>query len=241
MPEPVSISDLTVRDLRRRWKPHKERLSAIRSDHPTLIRFHRACSWLDRVEKMDTNQDSDLALICLWIAFNALYGQWDQGEREPVPDRECWRVFMDRMVDLDHTGYLAQTLTEHKRLVLSLLDDPYLSSLFWRSPENILLEQTHKEKYAAATWFNEQNWKLILERLMERIYMIRCQLVHGAATHGGQLNRASLRHCVTMLGHLMRPTLLILIDHGADEDWGIMCYPPMNGAHQPPQPNHRHR
>jgi hypothetical protein len=27
-------------------------------------------------------------------------------------------------------------------------------------------------------------------------YLMRCQLVHGAATHGGKLNRTSLRHCV---------------------------------------------
>jgi hypothetical protein len=55
---------------------------------------------------------------------------------------------------------------------------------------------------------------------------MRCQLVHGAATYGGQLNRTSLRHCVTMLGHLLPAVLLVLINHGADEDWGIMCYPP---------------
>ena len=65
-----------------------------------------------------------------------------------------------------------------------------------------------------------------LERLLERIYLMRCQLVHGAATYGGKLNRASLRHCVTMLGHLLPAILLVLIDYGVDEDWGIMCYPP---------------
>ena len=64
----------TVRQLRRRWKPHKERLAAQREDHATLIRFHRACSWLDRIEKME-EVDADLALVAQWIAFNALYGQ----------------------------------------------------------------------------------------------------------------------------------------------------------------------
>ena len=37
---------LTVRDLRRLWKPHKERLNGHAAEHPTTIRFHRACSWL---------------------------------------------------------------------------------------------------------------------------------------------------------------------------------------------------
>ena len=63
MSQTSSTAGLTIRDLRRRWKPYKERLSSVRSDHPTLVRFHRACNWLARVEKMDPDQDSDLALV----------------------------------------------------------------------------------------------------------------------------------------------------------------------------------
>ena len=56
---------------------------------------------------------------------------------------------------------------------------------------------------------------------------MRCQLVHGAATYGGKLNRTSLKHCVTMMQRLLPAMLLVWIDHGADEDWGPMCYPPV--------------
>jgi hypothetical protein len=227
---PVPPSTPTVRDLRRRWKPHKERLSAGRADHPTLIRFHRACSWLARVETIDLDNDGDPALISQWIAFNSLYGQWDHGAREPLPDRECWRVFVERMVELDQTGYLATTLTSEKRLVLTILDDQYLSGYFWRDDDRPGPHRRQKEKHSAHTWFLERNWTLILERLIERIYLLRCQLVHGAATYGGTLNRRSLRSCVTMLGHLVPAILLVWIDHGSDEDWGIMCYPPTRTA-----------
>ncbi len=41
MPEIATPS--TVRDLRRRWKPHKERLAALKGEQATPIRFHRAC------------------------------------------------------------------------------------------------------------------------------------------------------------------------------------------------------
>src|SRR5438046_676734 len=75
---------VTVHDLRRRWKPHKLRLGS----HPTAIRFHRACSWLDRAERLDGAVDPDLVLINQWIALNALYGRWDAGACEPLPDRE---------------------------------------------------------------------------------------------------------------------------------------------------------
>jgi hypothetical protein len=32
---------------------------------------------------------------------------------------------------------------------------------------------------------------------------------------------------VAVVGHLSRGILQVIIDHGADEDWGIMCYPPV--------------
>ena len=85
----------TIRQLRRRWKPHKEHLRASQSDHPTPIRFHRACSWLARVEQFD----DDFALLCQWTAFNALYGQWDSKGRDPKADKASWRAFLDKILN----------------------------------------------------------------------------------------------------------------------------------------------
>ena len=166
--------------------------------------------------------------LAQWIAFNALYGQWDAGNRQSLPDRECWRVFLDRIVDLDTAGYVSGMLLEQKALVLSLLDDAYLSNLFWQDPSPKRVSQACRARQSALTWYIESNWKLILDQMIERIYQLRCQLIHGAATYGGRLNRRSLRHCTQMLGHLLPAVLLVWIDYGADEDWGILCYPPMS-------------
>ena len=227
----------TVRQLRRRWKPHKDRLLAIMPDHPTPVRIHRACSWLAHVEQMDKGRDLDSSLISRWIAFNSLYGRWNVEVREPASDRDSWRRFLDRILDLDLDGCIGELLKEHKRLVMSLLDDEYLSSFFWQEPTGKRAGQSKKAKYDAQTWYIESRWHPILDRLMERIYLMRCQLVHGAATHGSRLNRTSLRRCSTMLGHLIPSILVVLIDHGADEDWGPMCYPPMDmiSSRQPSQ------
>lgn len=229
---------LSVRDLRRRWKPVKERLNSERDNHPTLVRFHRACSWLDRVEQMGEDVEYDLALLLQWVAFNALYGQWDEAIREPLRDRECWRVFADRILDLDSEGRVRELLLQHKPLVLSLLEDEYLSKFFWESPCRERAGKVRNKKYKAQSWFVEGRWKLIVEQCLERIYLMRCQLGHGAATFGGTLNRNSLRRCSTMMNHLVRTMLLVFIDHGADEDWGIMCYPPLRtqSLHRPQKP-----
>jgi len=216
----------TVRQLRRRWKPNKERLAAKRGDHPTNVRFHRTCSWLQRVEQVEDAQDQDVVLTCQWVAFNALYGQWDQRAREPRPDRECWRRFLDRVLKLDADDQIEAVLTEHKKLVMAILDDNYLGDYFWRDPSTKRANQTSRDRRQAATWYIEKRWALILEHLVDRIYLLRCQLIHGAATHGSQLNRKSLKRCNTMLGHLLPAILMVIIEHGADEDWGPMCYPP---------------
>ena len=42
---------LTVPELRERWLPHKERLNSTGSGHPTAVRFHRACSWLEEADR----------------------------------------------------------------------------------------------------------------------------------------------------------------------------------------------
>jgi hypothetical protein len=181
-----------------------------------------------RVEQMTGNTDLDLTLVCRWIAFNALYGQWDHVRKEPKPDSECWRQFLDRLLRLDRGQHLDRMLTEHKQLVLALFDDAYLSRFFWQEPSADRAKKARQPRYEAHTWYLEQRWASVLDRLVERIYLMRCQLVHGAATFGGKLNRDSLRRSSQMLGHLLNAILLTLIHHGSDEDWGTMCYAPLH-------------
>lgn len=192
-------AEVSIRTLRRRWKPHKERLLAHGTNEAALIRFHRCCSWLARVEQMEEDADLDHAMLSLWIAFNSLYGQWDETRREPRPDRECWRKFVDRIVQLDRDSLVIAALQEHKRLAMSLLEDKYLSGFFWQDPSTAQLSSVRKARSNAQSWYVERRWTMLVEALMSRIYLVRCQLVHGAATYGGQLNRTSLRHCMWML------------------------------------------
>lgn len=216
---------VNVHQLRRRWKPHKQRLQGLRKDHPTPIRFHRCCSWLQRLETME-DEDHDLTLITQWVALNALYGQWDPRLREPAADRACWRQFLDRILKLDRDGRLIQVLEAHRKLVFTILDDAYLAGFFWKDPAPHKAIHTTRDRRQASQWYQQRRYGMVLESVVERIYLLRCQLVHGAATHNSRLNRTSLRRCATMLSHLLPVLLLILIDHGADEDWGDMCYPP---------------
>jgi hypothetical protein len=191
----------TVRDLRRRWKPHKERLLAAGSEQATSIRFHRACSWMARVEQMPDGQDHDLGLVNLWIAFNSLYGQWDCQKREPKPDRESWRAFINRILKLDRDGCVSAALQEHKRLVMALFDDEYVSAYFWQEPTAERGRKARRSASNAQSWYVEKRWTQILDEILARIYVMRCQLVHGAARR----ESARARRCTHQVAPGRRP------------------------------------
>lgn len=220
---PVSLA---VRDLRRMWKPHKERLHDLDAEHSTNVRFHRACSWLQRVEQA-AKEDSDFALLGQWIAFNALYGQWDHGNREPLADNVCWKHFLERMLELDQGNHIAGALSDNKPLVMSIFEDEFLSRYFWQEPCEKRANQSKKVKFDARAWFVQENWLLVLDRLFERVYFLRCQIVHGASTFNGSLNRTAIRRCTQAMDHLLRAFLQVWINFGSEEDWGIMCFPPI--------------
>lgn len=225
----MPVSRITVRDLRRWWKPHKERLQSRDPEHPTNIRFHRACSWLARAEQL-SNDDLDWALLSQWIAFNALYGQWDELQKEPVADQECWSHFLERMIHLDGGHKIDGVLIEHKALVMSIFEDEFLSRHFWQEPTDKRAQQSRKAMYDARTWFLEGAWLRILDCLFKRIYFLRCQLVHGAASYQGALNRNAIRHCSWAMDHMLKAFLQVWIEYGADENWGILCYPPLRAG-----------
>ncbi len=223
----MSTAESFVEGLRQRWQPQKERLKALQSDHPTVVRFHRACSWLTAVEALDPTSHADVILLHQWIAFNALYGQWDASSREPAADRTTWQSFLSRLVKIDRSQHIVSTLQEHKPLVLRILENAYLSRYFWQDPSEKSAGKARATQKTALGWYVSGDWFRILDQLVERIYLLRCQLAHGAATCGGKLNRTALKHCTIMMTRLLPAVLNVWIDHGADEDWGPMCYPPL--------------
>lgn len=149
---------LTVPELRERWLPHKERLNSAGGGHPTAVRFHRACSWLEEAEHFDIEDQTDHALIFRWTAFNALYGQWDLDRYEPLADRLSSQVFLTRMLELDKTGHIVSLLSEHRGLVLSILGNPYLNDYFWQDPCCEKAGKTGRGgRHKAASWYAQKD------------------------------------------------------------------------------------
>jgi hypothetical protein len=229
LPQEHAMDDTvpSVRDLRRAWKPLKEGPASDDAHEPIRVRLHRCFSWLQAAESLEHDDEhADLRLINQWIALNSLYGRWDGERGEPRPDFETLMAFVERLLAADHDGILHELVVRKRKLIEAIYKDEYVSKFFWSAPSLQRAKQSQKAYYDARTWYLEGNDRMILDRLLERIYFVRCQLVHGAATWGGKLNRKSLRRCTEMLQLLMPAFARVITDHAWEGDWGDLCYPP---------------
>lgn len=223
---PETPRDIII-ELRRQWKPHKRYLA----DHPTAIRFHRACSWLDAAMQLNPDQDTDQIMILQWTAFNALYGVWNPERNEAFPDRQSWKDFVARIIRLDTAGTLAAILDRNRLRILTILANDYLDRIYWNhvdpsDPQPAAPRPSMNRR--ALPWFLEQRWTSIADAVLDRIYLLRCQLIHGAATYGSSLNRDPLQESNALLQELLPGFLQVWVNHGAREDWGLLCYPPLH-------------
>ena len=62
---------------------------------------------------------------------------------------------------------------------MSLLDDEYLSSFFWQEPCSSRAGKAKRVKFQAQTWFLERRLSNVFDHLIDCIYLMRCQLMHG--------------------------------------------------------------
>ena len=190
------------------------------------LRIHRALSWLNRAEQCE---DTDGRFVFLWIAFNAAYAQ-EIPHNVRLSEQESFRSFLHKLHQLDRSKRLdALVWKEFSGPIRVLLDNPYVFESFWQyqrgeiSKEQWQLRQANGKKSAAILLAKGQTPEL-LGLVLQRIYTLRNQLVHGGATWNGSVNRAQLQDCVNLMGKLV-PVLIAIMLASADTLWGDACYP----------------
>ena len=189
------------------------------------IRIHRSLSWLDRALELAPEEHPDGRLLYAWIALSSLYGSWDADAGYPARDSESRVAFIEMLARIDCGGLLAEQLQALERDILWLLEDKYLDPRFWKNPDRP--GNVRAKYHRAVRLYSEKNWATILEYTLERIAVLRGQIVHRAATRGSKLNRESLDRSRKVLESLLSVVLQLLIEHRADDDWPPLCYPPI--------------
>lgn len=148
------------------------------------LRIHRALSWLQRAEQCE---DADGRFVFLWIAFNAAYAQ-EIPHTERLSQQESFREFLRKLHQLDHEKLLdSMVWKEFSGPIRVLLDNPYVFESFWEYQRGTITADKWKERLAngkksAAISLAKGHTPELLGLVLQRIYTLRNQLVHGGAT-----------------------------------------------------------
>ena len=64
----------------------------------------------------------------------------------------------------------------------------------------------------------------LIEVVLDRLYMLRNQIMHGGATYKSKVNRAQVKDAVNIL-KLFIPIIIDIMIENRNEDWGEIYYP----------------
>ena len=191
------------------------------------LRVHRAISWLHRAENQV--EDEDAAFIFYWVAFNAAYAR-DKGDWTPVREREAFSKFFELILELDEENRIYDNIWEQFSAPIRILsDNKYVYQPFWNHCNNVpgyenWEESFQSSKHTMNSALAQRNTKMVLNLLFDRLYVLRNQLFHGAATWHGTVNRAQVKDGAKILQFLVPIFVDIMMDN-LETDWGAPSYP----------------
>ncbi|MBE9549435.1 MAG: hypothetical protein IMF09_08540 [Proteobacteria bacterium] len=191
------------------------------------VRIHRALSWLQRAEK--ETDDEDARFIFLWIAFNAAYASEvhvSQNNRE----RSVQLHFIERLLSADKQDRLEHIVWEEfSGSIRLLINNKYVFQPFWDYQRGDISEDEWQEafqknkKYAMLAIGNNDT-KNVLAVVLQRLYILRNQLLHGLATWNSAVNRDQIRDGANILGRLV-PAIIYLMLESGNNYWGDAAFP----------------
>ena len=194
------------------------------------VRTHRAISWLARSEQ--AKADPDVRFLLLWIAFNAAYARefgTEQSEREQV------RQFFVRVLEADAEKRLHQLLFQRfSGPIRTLIENRFIFEPFWRALREHDSSDRWEQSFASAkrlatTAVVSGDTPTLIGVVMDRLYVLRNQLVHGGATYASKVNRQQVADGAAILGDIVPLVLTLMLDAHA-LDYGAIEYPVLPSA-----------
>jgi hypothetical protein len=213
---------MLAKTLQRKLKALQGQLSEVHA-----IRLHRAISWIKASEEQEKNYD--LRFICLWVAANSLYAM-DEARFEAMAERERFADFVDRLVALDNDERLYNLLwNKFSGPVRLLVENKYVYSPFWdfQRGEARDWERGFERSIADANQsLSKKNVNYLLRIVLDRLYVLRNQLIHGGATYKSKINRSQVRDGGNLLMALL-PVIIELMMVNPENAWGKIYFPPV--------------
>ena len=197
----------------------KRRRLASEFGNNVWLRIYRAVSWVARAESESAKEpaDSDTAFIFLWIAFNAAYAV-DDPYADPVSTPLRFKAFIQKAADADKRGAIRNYVFSNEEMIDAIVDNRYLFNPFWEYQNEIPGSEDWQSRLAAESrnvrrYFREGATVDILATLFPRLYVLRNQLVHGAATWNSVVNRVQVENAAGIMGFMVPVFIDLMMDN----------------------------
>ncbi len=215
MAEPAQIADL-----KQRLRDQRDLLNELQS-----TRLHRALSWLAAAEQH--GDDADLRFVCGWISFNACCYVEEEGD-SPLEEQQAFQRFIQQLVLLDQDERIYDCLWhQFSGPVKALIKNPYVFAPFWwsqRAADDSWRTAFDQSSVAALNFLSRRKVPQLLSLVLDRLYVLRNQVVRGGATYQSRVNREQVGDGGDLLMALMPVVIDIMLTH-SDHDWGELAYP----------------
>ena len=167
-----------------------------------------------------------MRFISLWVSFNACYAV-DLNGISSKPEKAKLRDFTSSLVQFDRTRLYNLFWEKYSGPVKVLIENKFVFEKFWeynRGEANDYLSAFNKSIASATNCLSKQNIEGLIEIVLERLYTLRNQLIHGGATYNSKLNRSQLRDACNIMQLLVPIIIDIMLENG-EHDWGEIAYP----------------
>lgn len=161
--------------------------------------------------------------------MNGLYSM-NEDRFEQLPEQERFAEFVDRLVASDGDERFYNLLwNKFSGPVRLLIENKFVYGPFWdvQRGEARDWERGFQRSIADANQaLSKKNLLYLLRIVLDRLYMLRNQLIHGGATYKSSVNRAQVNDGGNLLISLLPMIIEIMISE-PEEDWGRIYFPPL--------------
>lgn len=121
-------------------------------------------------------------------------------DRKPSEEIRDFSGFLGTVERLSR-GHVTSNLRRVEADVERILQNPFLNIECWRNWDHAGIRDRQKRRASSCNTYDKAH---PLERVFCQLYTLRNQILHGAATDGGQRNRESLLHAIPVLDVAVR-------------------------------------
>ena len=193
-------------------------------DHFNL-RVHRSISWFKKSIQQDA--ELDLKFMSLWIAFNAIYAQ----DFVSSQDKQNFRQFIIQIYQMDTEHKIYNLIWEkYNQQIRLLLENPYMMQPFWDFQNQKISQSTWKEDFETERKkvhraLEGKETVDILFVILNRLYTLRNQIIHGGSTFNSSVNRKQLNDACNILSRLVSVFIQLFLENAKNLDQRKPFYP----------------